>query len=75
MELLLPKTGLIFWTIFSALIFVLFIVALFNVLKSNFKDSTTKLIWVLVIFIIPVFGPIFYFLIGRSQQGHYEKEK
>jgi beta-lactamase regulating signal transducer with metallopeptidase domain len=68
MELLLPKTGLIFWTIFSALVFVLFIVALFSVLKTNFKDSTTKLIWILVILVIPGAGPIFYFLIGRRQQ-------
>jgi uncharacterized membrane protein len=68
MELLLPKTGLIFWTIFSALVLVLFIVALFSVLKTNFKDSTTKLIWILVILVIPGAGPIFYFLIGRRQQ-------
>jgi len=68
MELLLPEMGLLFWTVFSILIIVLPIVALFSLLKSTFKDSTSKLIWVLVILLVPVIGPIFYFIIGRRQR-------
>jgi hypothetical protein len=68
MELLLPEMGLLFWTIFSLLIIFLPIAALFSLLKSNFKDSTTKLIWVLVILLVPVAGPILYFVIGRRQR-------
>ena len=68
MELLLPDMGLLFWTIFLLLIILLPIIALFSLLKSIFKDSTTKLIWVLVILLVPVAGPILYFLIGRRQR-------
>jgi hypothetical protein len=68
MELLLPEMGLLFWTIFSLLIILLPIIALFSLLKSTFKDSTTKVIWVLVILLVPVAGPIFYFVIGKRQR-------
>ena len=67
MELLLPEMGLFYWTVFSLLI-LLPIAALFSLLKSSFKDSTTKLIWVLVILLVPVAGPILYFVIGRRQR-------
>ncbi|MBD0332651.1 MAG: PLDc N-terminal domain-containing protein [Chitinophagaceae bacterium] len=67
MELLLPDMRLLFWTV-SILIIVLPIVALFSLLKSTFKDSTTKLIWALVILLMPVIGSIFYFIIGRRQR-------
>ena len=68
MELLLPDIGLVFWTIFLLLVVLLPIIALFSLLKSIFKDSTTKLIWVLVILLVPVAGPILYFFIGRRQR-------
>ena len=68
MELLIPNMGLLFWTIFSLLIILLPIIALFSLLKLIFKDSTTKLIWVLVILLVPVAGPILYFFIGRRQR-------
>ena len=60
--------GLIFWTMFSILIVVLPIVSLFSLLKSSSKDSTTKLIWVLVIVLVPVVGSIFYYIIGKEQR-------
>jgi hypothetical protein len=67
MELLLPGMGLLFWTIFSVLA-ILPILALFSLLRSTFKDSTIKLIWVLVIIFVPVGGSILYFIIGRRQR-------
>ncbi|RDC65825.1 PLDc N-terminal domain-containing protein [Adhaeribacter pallidiroseus] len=48
------------------LIFMLW--ALVEVLRSDFKDSTTKLLWVLVILFITPLGWILYFLIGRKQR-------
>ena len=68
MELLSPDMGLLFWTIFLSLIILLPVIALFSLLKSIFKDSTTKLIWVLVILLVPVGGPMLYFFIGRRQR-------
>ena len=68
MELLLPEMGLIFWTVFIILIILLPVIAVFSLLRSTFKDSITKLIWLLVILLVPFFGPIFYFLIGRKDK-------
>lgn len=42
--------------------------ALIDVLKSNFKDNTVKILWVLVIILLPVLGCILYLIIGRSQR-------
>jgi len=47
---------------------VLWIIALVDVLKSDFSDSTNKLIWVIVIFLFPIVGAIIYFIIGTKQK-------
>ena len=44
------------------------LVMLINALKSTFRDSTTKLIWVLVILCVPFFGALIYFIVGRNQR-------
>lgn len=43
---------------------VLWIVALVDCLRSN---NPNKLVWVIVIILIPFLGSILYFLIGRSK--------
>lgn len=48
--------------------FILWVWALIDVLKSEFKDGTTKFLWVLAIIFIPFIGLLLYFLIGRSQR-------
>ena len=48
--------------------FIIWLWAFIDVLKSDFKDSTMKLIWVLVIFFLPVLGCLLYFIIGRAQR-------
>lgn len=47
------------------IIFVLDIIAIVDVLKSG-MDSVKKLVWILVILLLPVVGMIIYFLIGRK---------
>lgn len=66
MELLLPDMGLIFWTVFLPLIIILPIIALVSALTSKFRDSTSKLMWVLVILFAPLLGPVLYAVIGRK---------
>ncbi|POY39302.1 hypothetical protein C3K47_02050 [Solitalea longa] len=69
MDLITPSIGLAFWTVLTVLtpLIIIPIIALFNLLRKTFKDSTTKLIWVLVILFVPLIGSIFYFIIGRKQ--------
>ncbi len=47
---------------------VLWLWALVDALTGDFKNSFTKIIWVLAILFIPFFGWILYFLIGRNQR-------
>ncbi|AZI69805.1 MULTISPECIES: PLDc N-terminal domain-containing protein [Cloacibacterium] len=47
---------------------VLWIFALIDILKSNFKDSTNKIIWVLIVLLLPVLGSILYFIFGGQQK-------
>jgi hypothetical protein len=56
--LLLPFMGVIG--------FALAVWALYTCLTSN-KPTNTKLLWVIVIVFIPVFGPLLWLLWGRSQ--------
>ena len=48
--------------------FIFWAWALFDILKSDFKDSTNKLIWLLVVFFLYAFGALIYLFIGRQQK-------
>lgn len=47
---------------------ILWIWALIDIIRSEFADSTNKVIWVLVIIFLPVIGALLYLLIGRGQK-------
>lgn len=46
---------------------VLFLVSLIEILRSDFEGNN-KLLWVLVVLLLPILGPILYFVLGRSQR-------
>lgn len=46
--------------------FALIAFCLIDILRSDFKDSSGKLIWVLVVLLAPFLGSILYLVIGRS---------
>jgi hypothetical protein len=48
----------------SVLCLVIWIVALVDCLKGN---SPNKLVWVVVIILLPLLGSILYFLLGKSK--------
>ncbi|HEX6335135.1 MAG TPA: PLD nuclease N-terminal domain-containing protein [Flavisolibacter sp.] len=68
MELLLPSLSLVLITLLSLAFIILWILALVDILRSNFPDNTVKLIWVLVVFFFPLLGAVLYFAIGRKQK-------
>jgi len=43
------------------------IIALIDILKSNFKGND-KIIWLLVVIFLNIFGAFLYFFIGRRQK-------
>ncbi len=52
--------------IVGLVILILDIVAAFEILTSN-KPLINKVLWLLVIFLLPVLGMILYFLLGRGK--------
>ena len=47
-------------------IFVLDIIALFDVLKSS-MDTSKKALWIILILLLPVVGMVLYFLLGERK--------
>jgi hypothetical protein len=47
--------------------FILWLIATIRILASKFVDNY-KIIWLLVVLVVPVIGPIAYFTIGKKQR-------
>lgn len=54
------------WGFCGTLIIVLDLVALFDLLGDEARDTTGKVIWTLLIVFFPIGGVILYFLFGRD---------
>jgi hypothetical protein len=46
---------------------ILWLWAIIDLVRRNFSDSATKIIWALVIIFIPFVGSILYLVVGRSK--------
>ncbi len=55
--------------ILIVIVLVLPLIALVDILKSNFKKDVNKTVWVIVVIFLPVMGSILYFLKGRGQKA------
>ncbi len=54
--------------IWGLLAFVLAIWVVYDVLANNKKISTgMKLLWIILGFILPIAGPIIYYLVGKKK--------
>jgi uncharacterized RDD family membrane protein YckC len=52
----------------GVLIFVLDIIAIVSILKSS-VDSGTKLLWIVLVILLPFLGMILYFLMGPGRRS------
>ena len=64
---MIGPTELILVLVILVFALLLPLLALVDILKSKFEGNN-KLIWVLVVILLPILGTILYFLIGRSQR-------
>ena len=46
---------------------LMWVSALVDILKNNFKKNY-KLIWIIAVVLIPILGAILYFMIGKKQK-------
>jgi DMSO/TMAO reductase YedYZ heme-binding membrane subunit len=56
----------IFFIILIPLTFVLWVIAIIDLIRRQFNDSTNKIIWALVILFVPFLGSILYLLAGKK---------
>lgn len=47
---------------------ILPLIALINIIRSNFKEKNDKLIWVLIVLFLGIIGAILYFILGKKQK-------
>ena len=57
----------IFWLIFWLGGLILFIVALIDVIRRQFSNPSDKTLWIILVIVLWVIGPILYFIIGRKK--------
>ena len=51
-----------------SILFLLPLIALVDVIRSDFRGSNDKLIWVIVILFLNIVGAVLYLIIGRNQR-------
>lgn len=44
---------------------ILDVVAILDIIKSG-KDSEKKVLWIIVVFFLPLLGPLLYYVVGKS---------
>ena len=59
---------LLFITVFVICPIILWIWAIIDLLNSKFSSDTNKIIWALVVLLLPLLGTILYLTIGRKQK-------
>ena len=57
-----------FMALFALFMFIAWIWALIDILKSEFKEPINKIIWLLVVFFLYFLGVLLYYFIGRDQK-------
>lgn len=60
--------GMLFMFLFWIASIVLWISALIDILKSDFRGGSDKIVWLLVVVFLPLLGAILYFTIGKNQK-------
>lgn len=68
METFAGGLGILIALLIAAFFLLLPLLALIDLLRSDFKDSSDKLIWVLIILFLPILGSILYFVMGGNQK-------
>ena len=53
--------------VFLLLLFVPWLIAFLDILKSDFNGSN-KIVWLLAVMFIPLIGAVAYYIIGRKQK-------
>ncbi|MBK0379584.1 PLD nuclease N-terminal domain-containing protein [Mucilaginibacter segetis] len=48
---------------------IMVIFCLIDIIRSDFKDQNTKLLWIVIVLLAPFLGSILYLTIGRNSKS------
>jgi len=48
--------------------FILPVLCLIDIIKSRFADSSNKVVWIVIVLLLPYLGSFLYLLLGRRQR-------
>ena len=70
MQLFISMPGGAEWILIACglLIFLIPLMALIEIIRSQFVHPENKIIWVVVVLLLPFIGSILFWTIGRSQK-------
>ncbi len=58
-----------FFSLIALTIFAVWIGIIVDIIRSDFKDSNSKLIWMVLVIGLPLIGSLLYFAIGTDQKA------
>lgn len=64
-------TFITIWILIGIIVFIAWLSALIDILRSEFINPSNKVVWLIVIFVIPLLGSILYSIFGCSQKIGY----
>ncbi|MFC5626795.1 PLDc N-terminal domain-containing protein [Algoriphagus winogradskyi] len=47
---------------------IIYAITIFDVVSSKFANPNDKLIWIIIVVLVPLLGAILWFLIGRGER-------
>lgn len=66
MEALAPESSLMLWSIICSIAFLSLVAAAIGLMLSNNMSPRLKLSWVILVIIVPIFGPILFFYFRKQ---------
>jgi hypothetical protein len=73
MNFLVDSAYMVFFLLLGIGYAILWLWALVDLLRSEFKDSNMKLIWAVVLIFANPIGPFVYFILSREQKSNTRK--
>ncbi|MBT8285300.1 MAG: hypothetical protein HKO75_07990 [Flavobacteriaceae bacterium] len=67
--LAIKPTMIIIITLVLLFTLIISLIALVDILRSDFKGNNDKLIWVLIVLFLGIIGALLYFIMGSGQKS------
>ena len=60
--------ALLFFILFGFFLFAIWVWTIIDIIKSEFKDNNEKVLWMVLVILLPFIGTVLYFAIGSKNR-------